>query len=110
TQPNTISMYRDWVASQTLIFGEFFLQTIRLGIISLVIGLPLATITALLISQSVLSPTELDALNSITSHLFQTTLGSMWYALAITLIALFTMGISLFMASRMNILSLRREA
>ncbi len=109
-QQDTIALLRSRGASRTQIFGAFFLQTIGLGIIALVIGLPLATITALLISQSVLSPTELDALNSITSHPFQTTLGSMWYALAITLIALFTMGISLFMASRMNILSLRREA
>jgi hypothetical protein len=109
-QQDTIALLRSRGASRTQIFGAFFLQSIGLGIIALVIGLPLATITVLLISQSVLSPTELDALNSITSHPFQSTLGSIWYALAITLIALFTMGISLYAAARMNILSLRREA
>src|SRR5258708_901457 len=109
-QQDTIALLRSRGASRTQIFGAFFLQSIGLGIIALVIGLPLATITALFISQSVLSPADLDALNSITSHPFQTTLGSIWYALAITLIALFTMGISLFMATRMNILSMRREA
>ncbi len=109
-QQDTIALLRSRGASRTQIFGAFFLQSLGLGIIALAIGLPLATITALLISQSVLSSTELDALNSITRHPFQTTLGSIWYALAIMLIALFTMGISLFMAARMNILSLRREA
>jgi FtsX-like permease family protein len=108
-QQDTIALLRSRGASRTQIFGTFFLQSVGLSIIALVIGLPLATVTVLLISQSVLSPTELDALNSITSHPFQTTLGSVWYALAITLIALFIMGISLFMAARMNILSLRRE-
>jgi len=108
-QQDTIALLRSRGASRTQIFGAFFLQSIGLGTIALVIGLPLATIIVLLISQSVLSPTERDALNSITSHPFRTTLGSIWYALAITLIALFTMGISLFTAARMNIISLRRE-
>ncbi len=109
-QQDTIALLRSRGASRTQIFGAFFLQSIGLGTVALVIGLPLATVIVLLISQSVLSPTELDALNSITSHPFQTTSGTIWYALAITLIALFTMGISLFTAARMNILSLRREA
>jgi ABC-type antimicrobial peptide transport system permease subunit len=108
-QQDTIALLRSRGASRTQIFGAFFLQSVGLGMIALVIGLPLATIIVLLISQSVLSPAELDALNSITSHPFQVTLGSIWYALAITLIALFTMGISLFAAARMNVLSLRRE-
>jgi ABC-type antimicrobial peptide transport system permease subunit len=109
-QQDTIALVRSRGASRTQIFGAFFLQSIGLGIVALVIGLPLATLIVLLISKSVLSPTERDALNGITSHPFQTTFGSIWYALAITLIALLTMGVSLFMASRMNILSLRREA
>jgi len=108
-QQDTIALLRSRGASRTQIFGAFFLQSIGLGTIALVIGLPLATVTMLLLSQHMLSPIELDALNIITSHPFQTTLGTIWYALAITLIALFTMGISLFMAARMNILSLRRE-
>jgi FtsX-like permease family len=108
-QQDTIALLRSRGASRTQIFGAFFLQSIGLGTIALVIGLPVATIIVLLISQSVLSPAERDALNSITSHPFQTTFGSIWYALAITLIALFTMGISLFTAARMNIISLRRE-
>ena len=108
-QQDTIALLRSRGASRTQIFAAFFLQSVGLGIIALVIGLPLATIIVLLISQSVLSPAELDALNSITSHPFQATLGSIWYALAITLIALFTMGISLFTAARMNVLSLRHE-
>ncbi|HYX50269.1 MAG TPA: FtsX-like permease family protein, partial [Ktedonobacteraceae bacterium] len=109
-QLDTIALLRSRGASRTQIFGAFFLQSIILGAIALVIGLPLATVTVLLISGYVLSPAELDALNVIASHPFQTTLGSLWYALAITLVMLFTMGISLFMAARMNILSLRGEA
>jgi ABC-type antimicrobial peptide transport system permease subunit len=109
-QQDTIALLRSRGASRTQIFGAFFLQSIGLGIIALVIGLPLATIIVLLISQAVLSPAELDALNTITRHPLQTTVGSIWYALVITLIALFTMGISLFAATRVNILSLQREA
>ncbi|MGZ3647022.1 MAG: ABC transporter permease, partial [Ktedonobacteraceae bacterium] len=102
-QQDTIALLRSRGASRTQIFGAFFLQSIGLGMIALLIGLPLATITVLLISRSMLSPAELDALNGITSQPFQTTLGSIWYALVITLVALFTMGVSLFAASRMNI-------
>src|SRR5205823_11506589 len=85
-QQDTIALLRSRGASRTQIFGAFFLQSIGLGAIALVIGLPLATVMVLLISQYVLSPTELDALNSIKSHPFQTTSGTIWYALAITLI------------------------
>ena len=109
-QQDTIALLRSRGASRTQIFSAFFLQSIILGAIALLIGLPLATVTVLLISQHVLSPVELDALNVILNHPFQTTLGSIWYALSITLVALFTMGISLFMATRMNILSLQSEA
>jgi ABC-type antimicrobial peptide transport system permease subunit len=109
-QQDTIALLRSRGASRTQIFGAFFLQSIGLGIIALVIGLPLATLIVLFISRPVLSPTERDALNGITSHPFQTTFGSIWNALAISVIALLTMGVSLFIASRMNILSLRREA
>jgi ABC-type antimicrobial peptide transport system permease subunit len=108
-QQDTIVLLRSRGASQTQIFGALFLQSIGLGIIALVIGLPLATSAVLLLSHYMLPGTELDALNIITSHPLQTTFGTIWYALVIVLIALFTMGISLSVAARMNILSLRQE-
>lgn len=109
-QQDTIAILRSRGASRLQIFGAMFLQSTGLGIIALVIGLPLAIFTVLFLSHYMLPITELDALDIITSHPLQTILGTIWYALIIILIALFTMGISLYMAARMNILSLRREA
>jgi ABC-type antimicrobial peptide transport system permease subunit len=109
-QTDTVALLRSRGASRRQIFGALLLQSIGMGIIALVIGLPLAVGTVLLLSQRMLPATELDALNIITNNPLQAILETTWYALAIVLVALFTMSISLFSAARLDVLSLRRES
>ncbi|MDQ6662631.1 MAG: hypothetical protein M3Z24_16905, partial [Chloroflexota bacterium] len=109
-QVDTIAILHSRGASREQMFGTLMLQSIGLGIIAFGIGLPLAILAVLVLSQRVLLASEMDALNIITSSPLQAMLGTIWYALAVVLIALLTMGLSLFFAVRMNVLSLRREA
>ena len=106
-QAESIALLRSRGAGRLQIFGALFLQSIGLEIIALGIGLPLATCTVLFLAQRMLPGT--DALNTITSHPVQATVGTIWYALAVALAALLTLGISLFFAARMDVLSLSRE-
>ena len=108
-QADTIALLRSRGASRRQIFGSLLLQSSALEIIALVLGLPLATATVLLLAQRMLPALELDALNIITNQPVQATWGTIWYALAIALVALFTMGVSLFFAARMDIFSQRKE-
>ncbi|MFL5626140.1 MAG: FtsX-like permease family protein [Ktedonobacteraceae bacterium] len=109
-QTDTVVLLRSRGASSGQVFGALLLQSVVLGIIALVIGLPLAVYAVFLLAQRMLLPAQLDALNIITSNPLQAALGTSWYALAIVFVALFTMSLSLFFAARMNILSMRREA
>ncbi len=106
-QAESIALLRSRGASRLQVFGTFLLQSIGLEIIALAIGLPLATCTVLFLVQHMLPAT--DALNSITSQPVQATLGTIWYALAVALAALLTLGVSLFFAARMDIGSLRQD-
>ncbi len=109
-QQETIAVLRSRGASRRQILGALLLQNSGLGIIALLIGLPLATFTVLLLSQRMLPGAQQDALNIITAHPVQATLGTIWYAFAIVLITLITLSISLFFATRLDILSLRGES
>ena len=109
-QADTIAVLRSRGGSPGQIFGALLLQGVGLGIIALGIGLPVAGWSVLLLAQRMLPASELDALNIITSNPLQAVWGTIWYALAVVLAALFTMSLSFFFAARMNVLSLRREA
>ena len=109
-QTDTLALLRSRGASRRQVFGILFLQVAVLSIIGLVIGLPLATATTLLLAQRVLPASSFDALDVLTRNPFLATLGAIWYALGVLLVALITMSISLFLVARMDILSLRRTA
>jgi len=109
-QTDTLAILRSRGASRGQIFGILFIQGAILSIIGLVIGLPLAIVTTLLLAQRVLPASFLDALDVLTRNPFLATLGAIWYALGVTLVALLTMSVSLFFVARMDILSLRRTA
>ena len=109
-QSDTIAVLRSRGASRIQVFGALLLPGIGVGIITLLIGIPIAVVCVLFLSQRMLPPAELDALNSITSNPLQAMLGTIEYALAIVLAVLLTMSVSLFLATRLNILSLRRES
>ena len=105
----SIAVLRSRGASRRQILGAQLFQNIASGIIALFVGLPLAAFTTLLLSQHMLPATEQDALKIITNHPVSAALGTLWYALAIVLIALVTISISSFSTARLNILTLRGE-
>ena len=109
-QADTLALLRSRGASSGQVFGVLFLQSVVLGGIALVIGLPVALLTVFILAQRVLPAGELDALNIITSSPVQEILGKVVYALAVVLVALLTMSISLFSATRMDVLSMRKES
>ncbi len=109
-QTATIALLRSRGASRGQIFGALFLQSIVQGILALLVGLLLTFFIVLFLAQHLLPPTALDALNILTSQPVQAMLGTIWYALAIILIVLLTMGLSLFLTARMDVLALRRES
>lgn len=109
-QSDTIAILRSRGASTGQVFSSLLLQSVCLGLLGLLIGLPVAAYAAILLSQRLLAPTEQDALNILAGHPFATMLSTFWYGLAIALIALLTMSVSLFLASRLNVLSIRRDS
>jgi ABC-type antimicrobial peptide transport system permease subunit len=109
-QIDAIALLRSRGASSGQIFAAFFLQGIILSLIALFIGIPLAVYTTLLLAGHTLSSSQLDALNIITTHPLLVMTGILPYALVIILIALITMGLSLYFAARMDVLSLRRAS
>ena len=106
-QAETIVLLRSRGASRLQVFGVYLLQHIGVESMALGVGLPLATWTVVILAHHLLPGT--DSLNTITSQPVQATVGTIWYALAVALAALLTLGISLFFAARMDIRSLRQD-
>lgn len=109
-QDATIALLRSRGASRRQLFGTFLLQSAVLGVIALVIGLPCTVFTVLVLSQRVLPVSERDALTIITTSPLKAMVGMIGYALAVVLVALLTLSVSLFFATRKNVLSVRQEA
>jgi hypothetical protein len=107
-QIDSIALLRSRGASSGQIFGALFLHSVILSLVSLLVGLPLAIGITLLLARYILSGNTMDALSVISANPLQVMVGIMPYALVIILVALITMGISLFPAARMNVFSLRR--
>src|SRR5579885_2342030 len=109
-QAATIALLRSRGASSGQIFGALLTQSLGIGITSIVIGLPLAVIVVIALAQRMLPAGERDALNIITTNPLRSIEGVAWYAGAVVLVALLTMSVSLFFASRSDVLAMRREA
>ncbi|HEY0752773.1 MAG TPA: FtsX-like permease family protein [Ktedonobacteraceae bacterium] len=105
-QIHVIALLRSQGASRGQIFGSFFLQSVVLSLFALIAGIPLALYTTLLLASHTLAGNQLDALNSITKHPWQTMIGLLPYTLIIV-VTLITTGVALYSASRMDVLSLR---
>ncbi len=109
-QSEAIAIVRSRGASGSQVFGALLLQSAILGIVALLLGIPIAIGIVFLYAQRTLPSTVLDSLDTITHNPLQTITSILWYAVAVVLVAIFTMSISLFFAARMNVLSLRQEA
>ncbi len=110
SQAATIALLRSRGASRLQVFGALLLQSVLLGIIAIVVGVPLAIVTALLLARQVLPVAEQNALNVVTQNVVHAGQGVLVYALVIALIAIVTMSITLYSAARTNVLALRRES
>lgn len=109
-QADTIAILYSRGASRGQIFGALLTQSIVLGIIAVIVGVPLALLVVLFITQHILPPATRDALDVVSTHLVSSALGTLGYAALIVLVMLFTMSFSLGHTARMDVLSIRRNA
>jgi len=109
-QTETIAVLRSRGASSGQIFGALLTQSTGQGVLALLIGVPLAIFTVIVVAQRILPASEQDAIDVITSNLLQTVQGVVWYAVALLAVVLLTMAVSLFFAARMDVLAIRRES
>ncbi len=108
-QTDTLVLLRSRGASSGQVFSTLLIQSIFLGILSIIIGLPLTVLTVLLLARSLLPASQQDALLLITNNPLHATLNLAIYAAAIVLVMLLTMSVSLFLIARMDVLAMRRE-
>lgn len=109
-QSEVIALMRSRGASRGQIFGVFLTQCLALGLIAFVLGPVLAIGTLVLMVRQSLPGSGQGALNSVTDHLPQVVQTNALYALSVLLVVLLTMVIQLFIAARMDVLALRRQA
>ena len=109
-QSDAIAIIRSRGASRGQIFGALMTQSVVLGLFALIIGLPLTVLVVLLVSKNILPSFAQDALNVVTIHPLQAIFSAVGYAVAVVLVILLTMSFSLARASRMDVLSTRRQA
>ena len=108
-QAPTIALLRSRGASDAQIFNAFTVQSVVVGVLALLIGLPLAYFTASLIARQVIAPTDPLVSSTLTSQPFQTIFSVSGYALAIALTTILAMSLLLRRAVRKDVLVLRRE-
>ena len=109
-QSDAIALLRSRGASQGQISGALFTQSIGLGLLAILLGLPLTLGIVLYIVQHILPTNARDASNIITDNPFQAILIMSSYAIAVVLVVLLTMSLSLARAARIDVLSVRRDA
>ncbi|WP_338248373.1 FtsX-like permease family protein [Dictyobacter halimunensis] len=109
-QSEAIAVLRSRGASSSQIFWALMTQCIGLGILALLIGLPLAVFLIVPISGRILPQASRDALNVITNSPLAALERGIWYALAVILVVWLTMSLSIFGASRSDVLAIRRQS
>ncbi|WP_201364062.1 FtsX-like permease family protein [Dictyobacter formicarum] len=109
-QSEAIAVLRSRGASSSQIFWALMTQCIGLGIVALLIGLPLSVFLIFSISGRILPQASRDALNVITNNPVAALEQGIWYALAVILVVWLTMSLSIFGASRSDVLAIRRQS
>ena len=109
-QADAIAILRSRGASREQVFGALFTQSVGLGVVAILVGLPLTLLVVLLVSQHILPVNAQDSINVVTDNPFQAMLTAIGYAIAVVLVVLLTMSLSLARAARMDVLSVRRDA
>jgi ABC-type lipoprotein release transport system permease subunit len=109
-QTDTIALLRSRGASAGQVFGALLTQCVGMGLFAIIIGVPLAILTVIWLSPRILTIGGQDALNFITENLSSVLQRTALYACGIVVVVLITMGVSLFLVARMDVLAIRREA
>ena len=109
-QADAIAVLRSRGASRGQIFGTLMTQSVGMGFVALLVGLPLAYVIVILVSQRILPTQVQDALNVITNSPLQALQSVVAYAALVILVVLLTMSSSLLHVVRMDVLATRREA
>jgi len=105
-----IATLRSRGANRSQIFSTFVAQSIWLGFVALIIGPILAVLLVGFFAQQTLSTSDQGAINLLTLEPVQVAIGLLETALIAVVVAIVAMGFSIYRATRMDILSLRREA
>ncbi len=109
-QAAIIATLRSRGATRRHIFGAFVAQGLVSGIAALLVGPLLAIVLTRTIAQALLTPDNQSAINVITAHPLQTALELKWYALAAVVVAVFVLVVAVRRATKMDIVSFRRES
>lgn len=109
-QAAIIATLRSRGATRWHIFGTFAVQGVVLGIVALLIGPLLAILLVLALAPSLLSADNQSAINVITAHPLQTALDVKEYAIIAVVVALVILIMTLNRATKMDIVSFRRES
>lgn len=97
-------------ASRRQIAAMFIAQSLGLSLLALLAGPLLAGSLAHTLVLHMLPPTAQGALDVLPSHPLQLALMTGWYALAAAVVAFAALVIAVFRATRLDVLSLRRES
>ena len=107
---DAIAILRSRGANRSQIFSSFVAQSIWLGLVALIIGPILAVLVVRFFAQQTLAPSDQGALNLLTLDPAQVATGLLETALIAVIVAILAMVFSIYRATRMDVLSLRREA
>ncbi len=108
-QSDALVLLRSRGASSGQVFSTLLLQSLFLGLLSIVVGLPLTMLIVLALAHALLPAVQQDALLLITNNPLHAALNLVIYAVSIVLVMLLTMSVSLFLIARMDVLAMRRE-
>ncbi len=109
-QAAIIATLRSRGATRQHVFGAFVAQGLVVGLLALLAGPLLAILLVRGIAQLLLSPANQPSLNVITANPIQSALNVKWYAVVAVVVALFVMIVAIYRSSKLDIVTLRREA
>lgn len=104
-----IAILRSRGANRSQIFSTFVAQSLWLGLVALIIGPILAVLLVGVFAHQTLAASDQGALNLLTLEPVQVATGLLETALIAVVVAIVAMIFSIYRATRLDILSLRRE-
>ena len=109
-QAEIIATLRSRGATQEQIFGAFVLQGLAIGLVSLLAGPLLAIMLVQAIARTLLLPADQSALNVLTANPISAALDVRWFAIVAVVVAFVVMLLAINRASKLDIVTLRRES